>query len=244
MRRCARGWGWNHSRPVHGSTEWRADPTLTIVRLAVAGAILALSTLLFSSAAASNLAGPRYILVHGGGLPAQILLDDQASNELLVTAPDVEPRAGVPREADRPVYELALFFRVPDLTGRDPSDLQPAETSATGRFFPAVGELEAIFEVGAAAGIGPRRDGGLTPAMRDYLASRGVPVVSNAVLGPEEPTPTPQAPGSATEEDDGGSGSGWLWWLAGGAAFIVVGSGFLWFRQRRSAGSRPRGVHF
>jgi hypothetical protein len=212
-------------------------------RRASAVAFAALVLALGAALPASGANGPDYILVYGGGLDGTVLLDDRAGNELLVTSPDVEPRTGVPREADRPVYELALFFIVPDLAGRSPSDLRPEETGASGRFFPAVGELEAIFELGPVPGIGPRRDGGLTPPMLDYLVSRGVEVVSSAVLGPEEPTPTPESvPGRFVEPDDGGGVPGWL--LAAGAAALAGVGLVAWALVRRERRPRRRGVHF
>ena len=213
------------------------------MRLLWVWAVVAILLAAVSVAQARAFAGPRYILVHGGDLPGQVLLDDEAGNELLVSAPDLLPRSFVPREADRPVYELALFFMVPDLNGRDPSSLRPEETSATGRFFPAVGELEAIFELGAAGGIGPRRDAGLTPTMLDYLVASGVPVVSDAVLGPEEPTPTPEPLDLAPPPDEGGDGMSWVYWILGGGAIVALG-GFAIFRARRPRRAKSRGIHF
>jgi hypothetical protein len=135
-----------------------------------------------------------------------------------------------------------LFYLVPDLSGRSPAGLRPEETTATGRFFPAVGNLEAIFELGAVPGIGPRRDGGLTPAMLDYLASRGVPVVSDVELGPE-PTPTtaavvvePPAPA-----EGGGGPPRWAFLLAGGLSALVAAAAFVALRRPRR---RRRRVHF
>jgi hypothetical protein len=205
--------------------------------------VVTLVAMLGLASPVSGAAGPRYILVHGGGLPEPILLDDLAGNELLASAPDVEPRFGVPREADRPFYDLALFFIVPDLAGRTPDDLRPDETGATGRFFPAVGDLEAVFELGAVPGIGPRRDGGLTPTMLDYLVARGVPVVSDVVLGPELPTPTPPSTNvPPPEARESGSVAGWVWLLLGGAG--LAGVGIAWFGLRDRRRPRRRGIHF
>ena len=205
--------------------------------------VVAIAVTLAADAHAQS--GPRYIIVHGGGLPGQILLDDEAGNALLVSAPNVMPRSFVPREADRPVYELAIFFSAPDLQGRDPSTLRPDETAATGRFFPAVGNLEAIFELGAASNIGPRRDAGLTPAMLDYLVSRGVPVVSNVVLPPEQPTPTTTLAAAATGPEEGaGDSAPWLLLLLGGGGLAALAGVVFVSRARRSGRSRPRGVHF
>jgi hypothetical protein len=181
--------------------------------------------------------------VYGGDLPAPILLDDAAGNELLVSAPDIEPRAGVPREADRPVYELALFYIVPDLSGRTPAELRPDETGATGRFFPAVGELEPIFELGAVPGIGPRRDGGMTPTMLDYLAAYGVPVRSDVELAPERPpASTPATLNAPAEADDDSDIPAWTWALPGAAGALLLAAVIIGSRGRRRP-RRPR-VHF
>ena len=193
---------------------------------------------------ASGAAGPRYVLVHGGGLPAPLLLDDLAGNELLVSSPDILPLAIVDRVEDRPVFELALFFIVPDLNGRSPSDLDPSETQAVGRFYPAVGEHEAVFELGAVPGIGPRRNGGLTPPMLDYLVSRGVPVVSDVQLGPEQPSPTPAAatdsiPVPAT---DGGNPAWLVPSLVSAGLVILLAGGFALAGRRRKP--RRRQLHW
>lgn len=211
-----------------------------VLAAACLAALLALVTLV----PASGAAGPRYILVHGGGLASPVLLDDAAGNALLVSSPDILPLAGVPRAADRPVYELALFFIVPDLAGRSPSSLKPEETTARGRFFPAVGEHDAVFELGAVPGIGPRRDGGLTPPMLDYLVSRGIPVVSNVVLGPE-PTPTPTADMDIGDPSPGAAGSGGRGWVMPAvlsAALLVLLVGGLALRSRRKP--RRRELHW
>jgi len=173
---------------------------------------------------ASGLAGPRYILVHGDGLPEALLLDDAAGNELLVSSPDILPLAAVPRVADRPVYELAIFFIVPDLAGRSPSSLRPDETQAVGRFYPAVGTYEAVFELGAVPGIGPRRDGSLTPPMLDYLVSKGVPVVSDVELGPEQPSPeaAPVETAPSTRKGEPSGGPAWLLPFAISAGLLVL----------------------
>lgn len=189
-------------------------------------------------------AGPRYIVVHGGGLAAPLLLDDLAANELLVSSPDLLPLAIVPRVDDRPVYELALFFIVPDLSGRSPSDLDPSETQAIGRFYPAVGELDAVFELGAVPGIGPRRNGSLTPPMLDYLVSRGVPVVSDVQLGPEQPSPTPAAatdsiPAPAT---DSGNPAWLVPSLVSAGLVVLLAGGFALAGRRRKP--RRRQLHW
>ena len=105
----------------------RAARTLLGVLISRSLATAALAAVLAFAAIvpASGLAGPRYILVHGDGLPEALLLDDAAGNELLVSSPDILRLAAVARVADRPVYELAIFFIFPDLAGRIPSSLLP-----------------------------------------------------------------------------------------------------------------------
>lgn len=179
---------------------------------------------LASALPASGVAGPRYILVHGGGLSRPVLLDDLAANELLVSSPDILPLAAVPRVDDRPAYELALFFIVPDLAGRGPAQLDPSETAAVGRFYPSVGTYDAVFELGAVPGIGPRRNGGLTPAMLDYLVSRGIEVASTVELGPERPSPAPQLAVDPALQPGSGQGEGSRWLLPSlvSAGLLVV----------------------
>ncbi|MCA9823438.1 MAG: hypothetical protein R3B97_12465 [Dehalococcoidia bacterium] len=216
-----------------------------MISRSLATAALAAVLTLAATVPASGLAGPRYILVHGGGLPEALLLDDAAGNELLVSSPDILPLAGVPRVEDRPVYELAIFFIVPDLAGRNPASLRPDETQAVGRFYPAVGTYEAVFELGAVPGIGPRRDGGLTPPMLDYLVSKGVPVVSALELGPEQPSPeaAPVETVPSVQQDRPSGGPAWLLPFAISAGLLaLLGTGAA--LRRRFRKSRRGQLHW
>ena len=92
--------------------------------------------------------------------------------------------------------------------------------------------------------IGPRRDAGLTPAMLDYLVSRGVPVVSDVVLPPEQATPTATLAAVVPPEGETDDSPTWLLLALAGAGLAALAAGVYVYRARRSGRSRHRGVHF
>ncbi len=206
---------------------------------AIAGVVLALAA--FASApAAGAAAGPRYIIVHDGGLPANLLLDDAAKNEALLSSLDSGARATVERRDERPAFELALFYNVPDLSGRTARDLKPDEATVRGRFYPAFEGLVAELELAAVPGLGPRRSGVVASAALDYLVLKGVPVTLDRPLAPiATPTPIPQ---SAFEPAGGKSSTGvpLLLVVAITGALIVTGGGFALFAWLRGQSPRHR----
>jgi hypothetical protein len=114
-----------------------------LTRWGLSGAMLFIPTLALA-------AGPRVMLVTGNGIQRQIVLADWAENQAIMMAA-TEP-AAVTKEslADRPYYDVALFWG-PEWaayvdSGQSLAALTPAHATQHGRLYPATKTAPAILE--------------------------------------------------------------------------------------------------
>jgi hypothetical protein len=139
-----------------------------MVRLAIAGAVLAVAVAL---AAPAQAAAPNYILVSGPGLAQPVLLGDWNENLDLLGAIGNSPRAkraNLRGLARRPRFDLAEFWGWNAL----PAPTDPRQATQHGWFYPARGRKPALFKVMADGKTFPRI---ASRAALAILARHGVP---------------------------------------------------------------------
>jgi hypothetical protein len=105
-----------------------------------------------------------------------LVLADWWDNLSVVQGAAIAPVAVRPSQA-RPSFRLSFFWG-PEWShyidsGKPLGALRPSQTPYHGRFWPAVGRLPAIVDVGHGANVGPRR---ATTKMLRVLVRNGVPV--------------------------------------------------------------------
>ncbi len=118
--------------------------------------------------APAQAAAPRYILVSGPGLQRPVLLGNWNENLafLIGLLPAHRPTSGW--RADRPRYDLALFWGVP----AKPVPTDPRKASQHGWFYPAVNGRRTVVKLLISGQDFPRV---ATPAALRILARHGIP---------------------------------------------------------------------
>lgn len=154
------------------------------VRAAVAGALAFVA--LAQGVAPVYAAAPRVILVYGGGLPSQVVLDNWNENLDLMLAMSLQAPEEVSMDSlvRRPSFRVAMFWGpVWDeyiRAGGDPSSLNP-DQAQLGRYYPRTGPSDPLFTFDSIPGPGAlvRK---LLPKGVEILARHGVPsnIPSNA----------------------------------------------------------------
>ncbi len=110
--------------------------------------VLGVVAIVLASAASLNAAAPRLILISGPLLERPILIEDWDQNARIMAGINDRAVAQAEAPADRPFYELALFWGLEWVQyindGRPLAALKPELASQHARFYPAVGTTPAL----------------------------------------------------------------------------------------------------
>lgn len=187
------------------------------------GVVLMTAVALLLLPPAVRAAVPRIVLVTGPSLPVPVVLSDWGDNGQLLSGDersDLSPDDLI----GRPFFDLWLFWGVEwdvYVAAGNPLDrLRPEQANQHARFFPAVGDAEALLTIDYIPGPGaPVR--GMIPEGLAVLAAHGVPVRLDVVGATPIATPVAKAPCPLTRPngnhppgealDPGGYGNEALW---------------------------------